>query len=477
MKVLLINPPAENTILGNNPAIIDEERGCNPPLGLLYIAAYLQKHSPHEVEVIDSQVEELSYPQLYEKIKECGPDIAGITAMSFTMVDVLETARLLRDACPGIPVVLGGVHPYIYPGETMGFEEVDYLVLGEGESAFTELVNNIGRPEKLRGVKGLVFRDGSEIINTGPAPPVEDLDELPFPARLLTDYTKYNSLIARRSPITTMITSRGCPYRCSFCSRPHIGKKFRARSASNIVDEMEQCTELGIREFLVYDDTFTVDRRRVVEVCEEILRRNLDIGWDIRARVDLVDMELLEKLAMARCERIHFGVEAGTDKILKVLRKGITVEDARNAFRWARKAGISTLAYFMIGSPGETREDILQTICLAKELNPDFVHITMTTPFPSTELYREGLEKGIWKEDFWKSFAINPVKGFRPFHCEQQLCEEELEELLEYAYKSFYGRPLYVVKQMTKIRSFRELRRKLKAGLKILFPYRFTVDP
>ena len=234
MKVLLINPPAENTILGNNPAVIDEERGYNPPLGLLYVAAYLQKHSPHEVEVIDSQVEELNYHRLYEKIKECGPDVAGITAMSFTMVDVLETARLLKNACPGIPVVLGGVHPYIYPEETIRFEEVDYLVLGEGESAFTELVNNLGNLEKLRGVKGLVFKDGSEIINTGPAPLVEDLDALPFPSRLLTDYTKYNSLIARRSPITTMITSRGCPYRCSFCSRPHIGKKFRARSASNV---------------------------------------------------------------------------------------------------------------------------------------------------------------------------------------------------------------------------------------------------
>ncbi len=468
MKVLLINPPAENTILGNNPTIIDEERGYNPPLGLLYIAAYLQENSSHEVEVIDSQAEELNYSQLAEKIKVSGPDVIGITTMSFTLVDVLETARLVKKISPDICVVLGGVHPYIYPEETISLPEIDYLILGEGEVVFAELVNNFGQTEKLKDTPGLVFQDDGEIINTGPAPWIEDLDSLPFPARLLTDYKKYDSLIAKRSPITTMITSRGCPYRCTFCSRPHIGKRFRARSPGNVVDEMEQCMKLGIKEFLVYDDTFTIDRHRVTEICEEISRRKLDIGWDIRARVDSIDLEVLKKLARAHCERIHFGVEAGTDKILKVLRKGITIEDIKKAFRLTQEVGIPTLAYFMIGSPGETREDILQTLQLAKELDPDFVHITITTPFPATELYREGLEKGVWKEDFWKSFALHPSKNFRPLYWEEELSEMELWELLEYAYKSFYARPAYVAKQLVKIKSWPELKRKLRAGLKVL---------
>lgn len=467
MKVLLINPPAENTILGNNPAIIDEERGYNPPLGLLYVAAYLQKNSSHEVEVIDSQVEELSYSELAEKMRKSTPELVGITTMSFTLVDVLETARLVKKVSTDIPVVLGGVHPYIYPKETISFPEVDYLVLGEGEIAFTELLNNFGRTEKLKSTKGLVFHDDGEIINTGPAPPIENLDSLPFPARSLTDYQKYSSLVAKRSPITTMITSRGCPYRCTFCSRPHIGKKFRARSSVNVVDEMEQCTKLGIREFLIYDDTFTIDRQRVIDICEEILRRKLDIGWDIRARVDSVDRKLLEKLAGAHCERIHFGVEAGTDKTLKVLGKGITIEDVKSAFRWTREAGIPTLAYFMIGSPGETREDILTSMRLARELNPDFVHITITTPFPATELYRQGLEEGVWKEDFWRSFAVRPGKNFRPLYWEKELSEEELWKLLKYAYKNFYNRPVYVMRQLMKIKSWSELKRKLRAGLKV----------
>ncbi len=468
MKVLLINPPAENTVIGNNPAIIDEERGYNPPLGLLYIASFLQKNSSHEVEIIDAQAEEISYSKLDEKVRMIQPDLVGITTMSFTLIDVLKTAKLVKKVSGDIPVVLGGVHPYIYPEETINFPDVDYLVLGEGEIVFTELLNNIARLEKLKMTKGLVFKDDGEIVNTGPAPLIDNLDTLPFPARWLTDCRKYNSLIAKRSPITTMITSRGCPYRCTFCSRPHLGKKFRARSPKNVVDEMEQCVKLGIREFLIYDDTFTIDRQRVIDICEEILRRKLDIGWDIRARVDSVDRELLVKLSRAHCERIHFGVEAGTDRILRILRKGITVEQVKKAFRLAHEAGISTLAYFMIGSPGERREDILETVRLAVELKPDFVHITITTPFPATELYQQGLEDGVWKEDFWQRFAEKPEENFHPLYWEEELSESELQELLEYAYKSFYTRPSYVIKELIKIRSWHELKRKIRAGLKIL---------
>ena len=192
------------------------------------------------------------------------------------------------------------------------------------------------------------------------------------------------------------------------------------------------------------------------------------MGWDIRARVDSVDREVIRKLSQAHCERIHFGVEAGTDKILKVLQKGITVEQAKNAFRLANEAGISTLAYFMIGSPGETRDDILETVRLAGELRPDFVHITIVTPFPATEIYQRGLAEGVWKEDFWREFAEEPTASFRPFHWETELSESELQKLLEYAYKSFYARPSYVVRELVKVRSWHELVRKVKAGLKVL---------
>lgn len=467
MKILLINPPAQNTIVGNNPEIIDEERGFNPPLGLLYLAGYLKKFRPqYSVEVIDAQVEELSYPGLKEKIIQASPDVVGLTAMTLTLVDALKTSRLVKEINPKIPLVWGGPHVHLYPEETIQFPEVDFLILGEGEITLAQLLDNLNNPGVLKETPGLVFKD-KEIIRTKAPAFIENLDEIPPPARELVPFQKYSSVIAKRSPVTTMITSRGCPYKCLFCDRPHLGKKFRAHSPKYVVDEMELCTQLGIFEILVYDDTFTISRQRVLDICDEIIRRRLKIGWDIRARVDTVDPEMLAKLKKAGCERIHFGVEAGTEEILKVLRKGITLEQARAAFKMAKKAGIATLAYFMIGSPGETRTHILKTIDFAKSLKADFVHVTITTPFPATDLYRLGLKKGIFN-DFWAEFAANPRPDFRPAYWNEFIKSDELEELLVKAYKSFYLRPGYLVKKIFALRSWEELKKKARAGLKVL---------
>lgn len=468
MKVLLINPPSVNELIGNNPPIIEEERGYNPPLGLLYLAAHLEKFSSHEVAVIDSQVEALSWPALKERIAACGPDVVGITAMTFTLIDVLETARLVKEIDEKIPVVLGGPHAHLYPAETLGLPHVDYLVLGEGEIPFHHLIENLGHKGKLEEIHGLAFERNGKVINTGVRGFREDLDEIPFPARHLTPYWKYSSLLAKREPITTMFTSRGCPYRCIFCDRPHLGKRFRARSAKNVVDEMEECVNLGIREFLIYDDTFTVRRKRALDICDEILRRKLDIGWDVRTRVDNVDKEMLKKIRRAGCERIHYGVEAGTDHVLKALRKDITIDQAREAFRLSREAGIETLAYFIIGSPTETRVEIAQTMKLARELAPDYVHITIMTPFPGTPLYFLGMQQGIIAGDPWRDFAANPKADFQPPYWEENFTRQELLDLLDRAYRDFYLRPGYALRRLLKTCSWGEFVRHAKAGWKVL---------
>ncbi len=468
MKILLINPPSENELLGNNPSIIEEERGYNPPLGILYIAGYLEKHTNFVVEILDTQADEISYDHLKDVISAKSPDVVGITAMTFTLIDVIQVIRLIKSINPDIKVVLGGPHVHIYPEETIKIPGVDFLVLGEGEITFKELLENINDATRLRNVTGLVFKENGKIINTGIRTLNKDLDSLPFPARHLTPIHKYSSLIAKRSPITTMFTSRGCPYRCTFCDRPHLGKSFRARSAMNVVDEMEECVKLGIREFLIYDDTFTIDKQRVIAICDEIKRRKLNIGWDIRSRVNNIDKELLKKLKEANCERIHYGVESGNPEILKILNKGITLEQVRTIFKQTKDAGISVLAYFMIGCPKETKKEIMETIAFAKELKPDFVHITIFTPFPATEIYKIGLRDGIIEEDFWKAFAEHPVPGFQPRCWEENFTREELQELITYAYKSFYTRPQYILKRLVQVHSLGEFKRMAKAGLSIL---------
>lgn len=468
MKVLLINPPAQNTISANIPLVVEKERGYTPPLGLFYVASYLKKSSRHDVRVLDALLENMGQEGIREYLLSFNPHVVGITALSHTMIDVINTVNTVKAVSPEIKVVLGGPHPHLFPEETISLAGVDFVVLGEGEVTFYELIESVDKGREPVDVKGLVFKKDGETIFTGERPLCSNLDELPFPARELVDYKRYYSSLAAKTPVTNMITSRGCPYQCSFCDRPHLGKKFRARTAKNVVDEMEACQEMGINEILFYDDTFTVDRQRVLEICEEIRRRKLKVFWDIRSRVNTVDKEMLKRLSQANCKRIHFGVEAGTEKIIKALNKGITLEQVYQAFNDSKKVGISTLAYFMIGNPGETLDDIMETINLSIRLNPDYVLFSILVPYPGTRLYAEGLKEGIIREDYWRQFAESPYKGFIPEYWNEKFDRSELEALIVYAYKRFYSRFPYLIKQFIKTRSLSELQRKIKAGWKVI---------
>lgn len=465
MKALLINPPIHNMIKTNVPQFVDENIGCYPPLGLMYVASYALRNSDHEINILDAQVEDRDIKEEIERIK---PDIIGIQATTFTYIDTLLTAKAAKEVSEEIHVCLGGPHVNIYPLETINLPHVDSLILGEGEATFTALLNALSKKSSLDEIPGLVFKNNGRVINTGPKPFITNLDTLPEPTRNLIPYKKYYSLLTKKSPVTTMISSRGCPYRCLFCDRPHLGKIFRARSPKNVVDEMEKCAELKIEEIFFYDDTFTVNGQRVVEICNEILKRDLKIDWDIRARVDTVNGYLLEKLKEAGCKRIHYGVESGNPQILKILRKDISLAKVKEVFKQTKKLGISTLAYFMLGSPTENADQIEQTINFSLELNPDYAHFSITTPFPGTDLYRMGLDKGILKTDYWKEFAINPTKDFIPEIWEEKLSRDELIDFLKIAYKKFYSRPGYIIKELLRVKSIKELKRKAVAGLKVL---------
>lgn len=467
MKVLLISPPQLNMLPTNVPSIVDEETGCYPPLGLTYIAACVEKYTDHQIEILDTHVERMNYEQINNEIRKRNPDIVGIQTMTFTLIDVLLTARIVKGLDKNIPVILGGPHVNIYPEETISNPEIDFLVLGEGEYVFCDLINALFQKKDLSKIKGIVYKRNGEIINTGKREFITNLDSLPFPARHLVPYQKYYSVLAKRTPITTMMTSRGCPFKCIFCDRPQLGKIFRYRSSESVVDEMEECARMGIKEMFLYDDTFSINKKRVIDICEEILRRNLRIIWDIRARVDTIDEKILKKLKLAGCERIHYGVEAGTQEVLNTLRKGITLSQAENAIRWSKEAGITTLAYFMIGNPKESREQIEETIKFALRIKPDYVHIAITTPFPATELYRNGLERKILRYDYWKEFAEGPRMDFAPELWEENLTRQELIRLLRSAYRKFYMRPGYILKRIHKVKSWLEFKRKAKAGLKL----------
>ncbi|MBU47096.1 MAG: hypothetical protein CL920_00180 [Deltaproteobacteria bacterium] len=470
-KVLLINPPRFNELIGKNPAIVEKHRGFNPPLGVLMLAGYVEANSPHRVEVIDAQPPGWDYVELQRQIMRRDCDVVGITAMTFTLIDVYLTCQVVRQVKPKAKIVLGGPHVHLYPKETISMPEVDFLIQGEGEIAFVDFLNKMDRKELWGTVPGIVYiDDNGKMINNGIAPSTKDLDKLGLPARDKLDISQYTSLLGRDDVITTMFTSRGCPFRCTFCDRPYspVISGFRWRSAAHVADEMERCVEMGIKEAFIYDDTFTVRKDRIYELCDEIKKRKIDFRWDVRAHVNTVTLDMLKAMSDAGCDRIHYGVECGNERMMKVIKKNHSVERVKNAFKWTKEAGMERLGYFIIGQQTETASDIQDSIDLAKAIKPDYVHFTIFCPYPGTEIYQRGLESGIIKEDVWGNFAKDPKPGFELPVWEENFTRAELREMLVHCYKDFYLRPKYVLKSMLRIRSVGEFKRKMRAGLSVL---------
>lgn len=466
MKILLIYPPTLNTIQTPVPEVVNSLVGFYPPLGLLYIAGYVRANSDFQVKILDAHLEQLNYDSLAEIVAKEKPDIVGIQTLTHTLLDALKTAEAVKKSVPACHVSLGGNHTEIYPLETIQLPNIDSVIIGEGEIKFLQLCQALAGKQSLAGIPGVVFKENGQIINNGPGKHIENIDELPLPARDLVPYKKYNSIMDPGKIFTTLISSRGCPNQCAFCSE--VGSKFRWRSAKNIADEIEACQAMGINVFFFFDDTFNAYPKHAIDVCQEIIDRKIKIEFDVRGRVNHVSEELLIKLKQAGCRRIQFGVEAGTEKILKELNKNITLDQVIHAFALAKKYGFITYADFMIGNPKERKEELLETLNFAKKINPDYVQYSVFTPYPNTELYRRGIKDGMFN-DFWLEFAKNPTKDFVPKLWEENFTKEELNYWISYAYKDFYMRPKYIIKNLYKTRSFRDLFSKAQAGVKLFF--------
>lgn len=468
MKVLLIRPPHDHMITTNVPESVDTETGMYPPLGLLYVAAGLKAWTDADVELLDTLALHMDQDDIARHIARNKPDVVGIQAMTFTLVDAIATVRSSKAACPNAHVSLGGPHVNLYPEETLRIAGVDSLVLGEGERPFAELVNALAVGGDIADVEGVAVMRGGRISTTHARALEADLDSLPHPARDLIDTSLYWSVLAKHNPITTAMTSRGCPMKCIFCDRPHLGKTFRFRSANSVVDEMEDCVRRGIREIFLYDDTFSIKRERIFEIRDEIKRRGLDVQWDVRVRANNLDAEVVKAMKEAGVSRLHIGVESGSPRILKIIKKGITIEQAYHAFELCRKFGMTSLSYFMLGNPTETREDIEMTMRFIRKCRADYAHIAITTPFPGTELYHIGLRQGLFEHDYWREFAANPDENFKPPAWTENFTQEQLEDMRSRAYRAFYSRPDRLVRQVLAVRSFKEFWAKFRVGARLL---------
>ena len=439
MKILLIKPPA----------LIPKDwtglTGIVPPLGLAYVAAVLEQNG-HEVKILDAVALNLTKTEVAREIKDFHPGLVGITAMTASFKGALEAAQIAHES--NAFVVIGGPHMAAYPRETLSYSYIDFGIVGEGEYPMAELIKALEHGSPLADIKGLVYRKGEEIIVNG-SYIVDDLEALAFPARELLPNEKYSSIIGLH-PVTTMITSRGCPYHCAFCAKQPSDEKYRARSAANVADEMEMVIEkYGVREIMFYDDTMTVKRQHIDSICNEIIKRGLKVNWETPIRINEVDESLLSLMKKAGCLRLRYGIESGDPQILKNMNKNISLDMAKEVFRLTRKAGIETFAYFMVGYLHETAQTMTNTLRLAKELDPDLVMFTVTVPYPNTPLYEQVRKEGlIIDSDYWQEFTLGKRNDKIPY------LAPDADKWLKKCYWSFYLRPGYILKSIAKIHSW-----------------------
>lgn len=376
---------------------ISEGNNIVPPLGILYIAAVLEQLG-HELQVFDIDPD---VSPCVDQITSFAPHIIGLSCYTNTYPKAQRLTRDLKAALPDAVFVCGGVHATAKPLETIHELKVDYLVYAEGERTIAKLVECIeaDNREDLDKIKGLYYWKDGEVRFTGPPDLINDLDSIPFPARHLLNFAPYlvpPGMIRgyAMERITTIFTSRGCPYPCVYCASSIVqGKKIRRRSAANVVTEIESLVaKYGIQGFYICDDLVTGDRDWMMEFSRQLGARNLGLRWACQARVDRVDEEMLSLMKQAGCVQLDFGVESGSDKTLKTMKKATKVGSALSAFRLTRKLKLRSCATFILGFPGETESDMEDSFQLAKDIRADYTVFYFLTPYPGTPIYKQAVE-------------------------------------------------------------------------------------
>jgi len=418
-----------------------------PPLGILYIATFLRSKG------FDSEVYDLTFDDQYKNFLKAvkTADFIGFTSTSPLFPQVLQLCKKIKKTNKEKKIILGGPHVSASPESVLKNDSIDYIITGEGEYATMNLLQgNLDFP-------GIGYKKNKKII-INPPELIKEINLLPFPDRSLLDINKYRVILPEGSGgrYTTIISSRGCPFRCSFCdSHITFGRKTRFRSPKNVVDEIAECVNKhNIKSFAFLDDTITLDKKRFIEIADRIINERLKIHYRCSTRVDCINEEVLSKMKESGCYRVHIGCESGDDTILKSTSKGITTRQIKKGVDLCKKIGLSTYAFFILGLPGETDETINKTIKFSNKLHPDFVQYTIATPFPGTDLHKYVIENNLMLKDLdYNSFKWygNPV-------FKENIEPDDLINYQKYAYYKFYTNPYFLLKQIYSIRSYADIK-------------------
>ncbi|MDR0798076.1 MAG: cobalamin-dependent protein [Nitrososphaerota archaeon] len=435
LHVTLVNPPYRTRPHQHPPF---------PPLGIGYLAAVLEKNN-FSVDVIDCQATRYTYDDYKREIVKRKPDVVGVTAPTRLYNSAKEIIKISKEVHPNAVTMLGGTHVTFWNEKALQeCPQLDVVVRKEGEYTLLELVQRLDESKDITDVIGTTQRKGNAFVFNADRPYIENLDELPFPARHLWDLDS----IRQQEDMFYLITTRGCTAWCNFCAAVRMfGQRYRVRSIQNVVDELEFLYKTyNAKNFTFCDDAFTVDMKRTEELCEEINKRDLKIKWNMGTRVDRVSKELLQKMKNAGCVSMWCGLESGTQEVLNGMRKGISTDQTKKALKWVRELGLKPTPNVLLGYPGETLESALKSIKFAEEVSPDEIaYYNIATPYPGTPMYDEVIKNG------WiRNTNFDDYDATQPIFETPQLSIQELHTLYDYAFKSFYTRPRYVLRMWRK---------------------------
>ena len=468
MKVLFIVPPEETYIGASSHKSIDYKREHRPRLGIMSVATYLrQNRQDVEVRFLDCIALEMNFSDLEREILDFKPHLAGITCLTFTYIDCLRTASIIKLASPETKVCLGGFHVTLYPEETLSQKDVDIVLLGEGEQSMLDLVNYLdkGIPEKA-DISGLGFKENGALFVNKDRPVMKSLEDVPFPDYDLVNINRYSHVLGGGDINLAIESSRGCPFGCIFCDIRH--SNFRYRSAVAIVDEIERLVAKGVHSFFTVDDNLTVNKKRVIKICELIVKRKLKIDFKVSSRVDTVNEEVLYHLKQAGCSKLSIGLESSNQKYLDFLGKNITVENIIETIQTAHKVGLPVFAYVMFGLPDQTREEMMEEVEFLKRYKVEYASFSICTIYPKTLLYYQCLENGHITHDPWPEFARNPRNDVKIPFASNIYSPEELRAIQLAATRRFYFRPGSIVMHLKSINSWHAFFQKAKLGLRFM---------
>ena len=441
MKILLLSPPTDSVI----KSVIGV---TGPPLGLAYLAS-IARSQGDDVRIIDSIAMDYTFEDITGQIKKFDPDLVGLTSTTSMIPDAYKVAELAKEYNKEVKTVIGGPHVTFTQEETlMESPHIDFTVAGEGETSFSNLLLHLKGKKEIKEVKGISYRDSEKIIVTPPEQLIKDVDSIPLPAIDLLPMEKYKAGTKR---FGTLMTSRGCPYNCIFCSSSlQFGKIWRGHSTERVMTELRRLVfDYGIHEIEFLDDTFTLNMKRAVEIAKNIKAENLDIKWSGSARVNLFNEEIAKAMKDSGAHTIYFGIESGNQNTLDFIGKGIKLQQAVDSVRKGNEAGLHTLGSFIIGFPDDTVYEVKNTIKFSKKVKVKIAQFTIATPYPGTRLWQLAKSQNLIKTTNWRKYTtLNPVMSLKNFS------DKQILGWLGKAYAYFYLRPTYLLNDLLRDHGF-----------------------